>query len=432
MTEVSARKYLWGNAKTNLVRQGVSTLTNLVLIPFVIRHIGLDKYSYVALTSFFISFSSFFDLGLSKSLVYLLNEPKVDIDKRNGYITAQAVIVGVLCILVLSVGIVVCIKGIPMLGESLPATDPYYKVVLLSGFIVLILTFLDQFLCAVLESYFLLPHVNYGLTVKIVTLNVLYMVNLFTFNSLSFYVMSSVFAMGTAVTYYTYIIRKHVRWHLCKPSREMLKNLGKHSFHFFRFSILNSLYSVLPRLSVMYISTDLSYVGILDVIEKLSLSIINLCSSILRPLFSLSRQTPHKIARQLTKVMMLNGAIGLAFVAVIIGANSFIVNYFFSHTDFDVSFIGLVLILYSLGSFFLLMGQPLSFYLQGEGKAKRLSMLFGINIFLFLLLYIGMKEWFQINALINLSVCYLIVSAVYLYNLYGLARTTRRFRLLAY
>lgn len=430
--EVSARKYLWGNAKTNIVRQGVSTFANLVLLPFVIHHIGLDKYSYVALTSFFVSFSGFFDLGLSKALVYLLNEPGVDIDRRNGYITAQAVVVGVLCLLILSVGIGACINGIPMLGESLLAADPYYRVVLLSGLIVLVLTVLDQFQCAVLESCFLLPHVNYGLTVKIVALNLLYVVNLLTFNDLSFYVISSVLAVGAAVAYNAYIVRKHVRWYLCKPSGEMLKSLGRHSFHFFRFSMLNSLYSVLPRLSVMYVGSDLSYIGILDVMEKLSLSVINLCSSILRPLFSLSRQVPHKIARQLTKVMMLNGCIGLVFVAVVIGADGFIVRYFFSAANPDVSFIGRVLVLYSLGSFFLLMGQPLSLYLQGEGKAGRLSRLFGVNIVLFLLLYVGMKEWLRMNALVGLSVCYLIVSAVYLYNLYGLARTTRRSRLLAY
>ena len=58
MTGISARKYMLGNARTNLVRVGVSTLATLVITPFIIRHIGLEKYSYVALTSFFISFSS--------------------------------------------------------------------------------------------------------------------------------------------------------------------------------------------------------------------------------------------------------------------------------------------------------------------------------------------------------------------------------------
>lgn len=430
MTEVSVRKYLLGNAKTNLIRLGVSTVANLVLTPFIIRHIGLEKYSYVALTSFFVSFSSFFDLGLSKSLVYLLNDPEVDNDKRNGYLSAQAIIVGVLCLLILFIGLGAYLKGIPVLGESLPATDPYYGVVLASGVIVLLLTVFDQFQCAVLESCFLLPHVNHGLTVKIVILNLLYVVNLFTFNDLSFYVVASVLAMGGAAFYYASIIWKHVRWHWYKPSKEVLKTLGKHSFHFFRFSMLNSLYSALPRLSVMYISTDLSYIGILDVVEKLSLSVINLCSSILRPLYSLSRKAPEKIARQLTKVVMLNGGVGLAFVAVVIGANGLIVNYFFGHTD--IPFIGKVLVLYSLGSFFLLLGQPFSFYLQGEGKANRLSMLFGVNIVLYLLLYVGMREWLQMNVLMNLSVCYLMVSVVYLYNLYRLARTTRRSRLLAY
>ena len=421
-----------GNARTNLVRVGVSTLATLVITPFIIRHIGLDKYSYVAMTSFFISFSSFFDLGLSKSLVYLLNDPTVDENRRNEYLTAQSVIVGGMLLLIFGIGLYALITGTSVLGKSLPSTDEYFVAVTLSSFLVLMLTVFDQFQCSILESYFLLHHVNQGLTLKIMTLNVLYLLNLFTWNSLYLYVFSSVLAVWVATIYYAFMLHRYVHWQFCRPSRESMKTLVTQSFHFFRFSMLNSLYSALPRLSVLYLSSDLSYIGILDVIEKLSMSVINLCSSILRPLYSLSRQAPHKIARQLTKVMGLNGAIGLLFVGVVVVFNGFLTDYFFSRSDMDASFVGRMLILYSIGSFFLLMGQPLSFYLQGEGKTNHLSMLFGINILLFLLLYVGMKEWLQMNALQNLSVCYLMVSAVYLANLYRLARTTRHSRLLAY
>ena len=421
-----------GNARTNLVRVGVSTLATLVITPFIIRHIGLDKYSYVAMTSFFISFSSFFDLGLSKSLVYLLNDPTVDENRRNEYLTAQSVIVGGMVFLIFGIGLYALITGTSVLGKSLPSTDEYFVAVTLSSFLVLMLTVFDQFQCSILESYFLLHHVNQGLTLKIMTLNVLYLLNLFTWNSLYLYVFSSVLAVWVATIYYAFMLHRYVHWQFCRPSRESMKTLVTQSFHFFRFSMLNSLYSALPRLSVLYLSSDLSYIGILDVIEKLSMSVINLCSSILRPLYSLSRQAPHKIARQLTKVMGLNGAIGLLFVGVVVVFNGFLTDYFFSRSDMDASFVGRMLILYSIGSFFLLMGQPLSFYLQGEGKTNHLSMLFGINILLFLLLYVGMKEWLQMNALQNLSVCYLMVSAVYLANLYRLARTTRHSRLLAY
>lgn len=430
MMEVSARKYMLGNARTNLVRVGVSTLTTLVLMPFIIRNIGIDKYSYVALTSFFISFSSFFDLGLSKSLVYLLNGSEVDESHKNQFLTAQSIIIGGLVLLIFCIGMLALLTDTSVLGKSLLPTDSYFRIVTLACFLVLMLTVFDQFQCSILESFFLLHHVNHGMTIKIMTLNVLFLLNLFVWNNVSFYVFSPVFAVCAATGYYAYILHKHVRWHFCKPSRGAVNILIKQSFHFFRFSILNSLYSALPRLSVMYISADLSYIGILDVIEKLSMSVINLCSSILRPLFSLSRQVPHKIARQLTKVMLLNGGIGILFVGFIVVFNRFITGYFFTKDNVDSSFIGKILILYSIGSFFLLMGQPLSFYLQGEGKANRLSVIFMYNIFLFLVLYLCMKEGFQVNSLLNLSICYLLISAVYFIHLLRLARTTRHTRLL--
>lgn len=432
MTGVSAKKYMLSNAWTNLIRVGVSTLATLVLTPFIIRSIGIDNYSYVALTSFFISFSSFFDLGLSKSLVYLLNEPHIDESQKNQYLTAQSILVGGLVFILSCIGLFAILTGTSVLGKSLTSADPYFLVVTLACFLVLVLTVFDQFLCSILESYFLLHHVNHGMTIKIMMLNLLYLLNLFVWNDVSLYVFSSVLALLIATGYYAYILHKHVQWRFVRPSLESMKVLFRQSFHFFRFSMLNSLYSALPRLSVMYISADLSYIGILDVIEKLSLSVINLCSSILRPLFSLSRQAPQKIARQLPRIMWLNGGIGLLFVGVIIVFNRFITDYFFSKSDVDTGFVGKILTVYAFGSFFLLMGQPFSFYLQGEGKANRLSLLFGINIFLFLLLYIGMKEGLQMNSLLNLSVCYLSISVIYFFNLYRLARTVRHSRLLAY
>ena len=418
------------NAKTNLIRLGVNTLATLVLTPFIIRSIGLDKYSYVALTSFFISFSSFFDLGLSKSLVYLLNDSETDVKQKSQFLNAQCIIIGGIILVIFGVGLFALLTGTSVLGKSLPASDPYFVVVTLASFLVLMLTVFDQFLCSVLESFFLLHHVNQGMTLKILVLNALYLLNLFLWNSLAFYVWASVLAIGLATLYYLYILKKHVHWEFCWPSRPSVKILAKHSFHFFRFSMLNSLYSALPRLSVMYISSDLSYIGILDVVEKISMSVINLCSSILRPLFSLSRRDPVRIARHLPKVMCLNGGVGLLFVCFMLVFNGFVTDYFFSRTTMDVSFISQILILYAFGSFFLLLGQPLSFYLQGEGRTNRMSMFFGVNIVLFLLLYAGMKEGFQMNALLNLSVCYLSVSAIYFVNLFVLARTTRRSRLL--
>ena len=429
MNNVSARKYLISNAKTNFMRVGVSSLATMVLTPFIIRNIGLDQYSYVALTSFFVSFSGFFDLGLSKSLVYLLNTPSVGFEQRNEYLTAQGIIVLSICGLVLGTGLLAKSTGLSILGESLPITNPHYGMVMVSSFLVLVFTIFDQYQCAVLESFFLLQHVNYGVTIKVMTLNVLYVLNLFTWNSVSFYVFSSVISILFSVIYHAYIIHIHVYWKIKRPSKKTLHELCVQTFHFFRFSLLTSLYSSLPRLFMIYVGKDLSYIGVLDVVEKLSLSVINFCSSILRPLFSLTRNAPNKIARQLGKVMIANGGIGFLFIIVVVMFKSTITNYFFSHTTMDTAFIGQILILYSIGSCFLLMSQPLSFYLQGEGKVRQLSAAFLLNIVLFCMFYIVMKQGFHADTLLSLAVCNLVVSGINMISLIVLAQKSRLFQL---
>lgn len=429
MTEVSARKYLISNAKTNFIRVGVSALANLVLTPFIIRSIGLDKYSYVALTSFFISFSSLFDLGLSKSLVYLLNERSVDFYRKNQYLTGQGIMVLIICSLIMGGGVVALVAGFPVLGQSLLETDSYYTIVVMASFLVLILTVFDQYLCSILESFFLLHHVNHGLTLKIMMLNILYVINLFTWNSLSFYVFSSVIAIAVATAYYMYMIHRFVRWEISIPSWEVVKTLVKQGFHFFRFSVLNSIYSVLPRLTVIYMGPNLASIGIVDVVEKLSMSVINLCASLFRPLFSLSCHSPHKVAKKLFTVMLLNGGVGLLFVGVMVVFNDTITDYFFQKASVDLVFVGQILMVNAVASCFLLMSQPLSFYLQGEGKTNRLSMVFLANIVLFVLLYLSMAEVFRLNILMSLALCNVFISAFFWGTLFYLSKKTSIIRL---
>ena len=62
MADISAKKYLMTNAKSTIFRIGVSTLSTFIIIPFIINDIGITNYSYVSITSFFVSFAGFFDI----------------------------------------------------------------------------------------------------------------------------------------------------------------------------------------------------------------------------------------------------------------------------------------------------------------------------------------------------------------------------------
>ena len=98
----------------------------------------------------------------------------------------------------------------------------------------------------------------------------------------------------------------------------------------------------------------------LDVVEKLSMSVINLCASLFRPLFSLSCHSPHKVAKKLFTVMLLNGGVGLLFVGVMVVFNDTITDYFFQKASVDLVFVGQILMVNAVASCFLLITYALS------------------------------------------------------------------------
>ena len=174
---------------------------------------------------------------------------------------------------------------------------------------------------------------------------------------------------------------------------------------------------------------NLASIGILDVVEKLSMSVINMCASLFRPLFSLSCHSPQKVARKLFTVMLLNGGAGLLFVGVMVVFNGTITDYFFQKASVDLGFVGRILMVNAAASCFLLMSQPLSFYLQGEGKTNRLSMVFLANIILFVLLYLSMAEVLHWNILMSLALCNVFISAFFWGILFYLSKKTSFIRL---
>ena len=185
---------------------------------------------------------------------------------------------------------------------------------------------------------------------------------------------------------------------------------------------MSSIYSALPRIAIIYLTPHVSYIGILDVINKITMSVINLFASVLQPLFSLSRKSPEKIKRKLTKVLTANICVGICFIAGIVLFKEPIASYFFNDKSVDVYFAGNLLVLYSFASMLFLCSQPFSFYLMGIGNNHIVSRALSINVLSFFILYFIVSSIFSINILLTLALINITVSLLYFGNLYYNAR----------
>lgn len=408
---ISARKYLKNNAKASFVRVGISSIATLVILPFIIRSIGMEKYSYISITSFLVSFSYVFDFGFSRSLVYLVNEKELEDKCRNQYISTIKIVNLTIMTILFLIGLLALSCQWNILGDSIPSTDKYYLPVSVCALVVMLLSIYNMYQTALLEGFFLLDYSAYGVTIKILVLNGLYLINLLTLNDLYLYIAIPAIANITATAYYEAIIKKQIMWYYIRPTRQIAQIVIKQAYSFTKTGILGSINSALPRLVIIYLTPNLSYIGVLDIITKITASIINLFSTISRPFMTLSRINPQKVRKHFKAVLAVYLSLGMTFWIGLFLFRHMLVDYFFQNTN-GVSGIDVLLMIYAAASLFFLMGQPFNLYLQGIGKNESLAKIMIGNILLFVVSYFIM-DLFEINLLINLAIANVLIAVYY-------------------
>lgn len=411
MKGTGTRRYLIKNSVSAIFRVGISSLSTLIITPFIIKNIGLSLFGYLSITSFFISYAGIFDLGTSRALVYLTNGDNISSKQKNEYISAFCLInIFIVAIVVLSGSICLFLR-LPILGKSVPPDSPYYTIIMLVSILVLALSIFNTLQDGILEAHFKLDNVNYGTMLKIFTLNGLFLINLITYNNIRFYIISSLTAVVVTTIYYSIVISKTIQFRYTPVWGGYVKKIFSISVKFAGVGIFSSINSAMPRIAVTYLSNGLVNIAILDVITKLSMSIVRLGDSFARPFFALTRRNPEGIERQRKKILSVYSIGGIAFVVSVIIFRNQITDFFFHDPDIG-GLLNYLLVIYVIAAVVYLLGQPMSMYMMGKGKINTVSKIFGYNTLLFVIIF-SICDTFIENVLINLSVVNILMSVFY-------------------
>ena len=242
-------------------------------------------------------------------------------------------------------------------------------------------------------------------------MNALYFVNLLTVNNLVAYVSTPVLATFISTSYNWIIIKKKIQWTFSRPSHEVIKIVLRQAFSFTKSGILSSVNNILPRVVIVYLTNNLSFIGVLDIITKITSSLINLFSSISRPFLALSRNNPQKIRSHFKKILVTYSSIGFSFWVGIFIFRQLLVDYFFNNVE-SINNIDYLLVIYATASLLCLLAQPFSLYIQGIGKNETLVKIIAGNIILFIILY-SIMDSKDINLLMNLAITNVLVALNY-------------------
>ncbi|MEY8607181.1 hypothetical protein AALI25_12030 [Muribaculum intestinale] len=412
MEYISSKKYLIKNSVSTFLRVGISSISTIIITPFIIQKIGLNLFGYLSLTSFFISYAGIFDIGISKALVYILSGEEITSEKKSSYISAFFYINLLIIICILLAGGLAIFLKLPILGESVAPQNSLYLLITIVSILILVLSIYNMYQCAILEANLKLDKVNQGTMLKIIILNTLYVLNAFSHNNIKLYILSALISVIATTAYYSYNIKKNVDYiTIGLPSLQKIKDIFNVSIKFAGVGIFSSINSALPRIAVTYVSGDLANIAILDVVTTLSMSIVNLGGSLAKPFFALTRRNPKQIKNKLGKILLFFILTGSIFLSVVFVLKDYITTYFF-HDQHHTTFLSIILIVYVSAAVIYLIGQPMSMYLMGTGKVKYLIKSLALNTLLFFILF-AIIDKYSSNVLISLAVSNILMAIAY-------------------
>jgi O-antigen/teichoic acid export membrane protein len=149
--------YLRRVAIASLVNSVVSASSTAVLLPYLIRSVGLETYGVWAMLVIFVGIAAVLDFGIWKSLVYLLPQKGRSAGELAGSAIALCSLGGLAFSLVL-VGLLAA--GVPVFGYQIAARGDLAWWLAITGCLVLILSLFTNLARGVLEAQFRAEWVN--------------------------------------------------------------------------------------------------------------------------------------------------------------------------------------------------------------------------------------------------------------------------------
>ena len=122
--------------------------------------------------------------------------------------------------------------------------------------------------------------------------------------------------------------------------------------------------------------------------------------------------------KKMPLILLIYACVGLAFLTTVFLFRGYITSYFFSSSVFTFSFIQTILIIYITGYAIQLLSQPLSQYLMGIGKYKHVAKSLLTNTIVFIIVFLTLRSYLEINILVTLGIINLLISITYTASLY--------------
>jgi len=322
--------YLKKNFFTSIAKIITVSLVTLVLLPLIIKKIGLELYGIVSLTLLFSGVSSVIDLGLSKAIIFLTGEKK---NSENRVVSSALIITLILITIGLILLVILQLLYVDLLGSELNIEPKLKTLILNSGFLLLSLMLLNNLCKAILEANYLMHIVNIIYTAYTPTLYLsIFLLGIFT-NNVIYYILTPLILTFLMLMVNILFIKLKTKVSICKVNFEDVKYVFKNSLGFLNLGLINSI--VIPTIQYVFVLfvADVSLYAIFDLSFKIAILANSFIVSLAMPLFAVfSKEIKLKTTKMIDialKVFYLSTSI---YLIILIGFY-FLGHYIFSYLE---------------------------------------------------------------------------------------------------
>lgn len=272
--------------KNFLVSSGKTVSTSLVtllLLPLVIKKLGIDVYGIISIALMFSGISSLVDLGLSKAIILLCGKDK----SQENTVVSSALCINLLIVGILtSVFILLQLCGVDLLGTDLNIETSNKTFVLNIGFMLLALMLLNNWCRAILEANYKMHVVNLTLGFYTPLLYAsIYILSFFT-DALPLFIITPLVLTLLMFLFNLFYIRRCTNVKVIKPTKKDIKFVFKKSIAFLNIGIVNSMVMPLMRYLFVLLVADVGLYAIFDLSFKIAMLANSFIISLASPMFA--------------------------------------------------------------------------------------------------------------------------------------------------
>ncbi len=312
------RNYLRICYLTGIINIAGSAIITAVFLPLFIKQAGMEIYGQWALLFFFTGFAGLFDLGLSKSLVYLIPKEKTQ-NNINKLFTAGLLINTCLIIFVMLAGFILLSLDLNIWGTSNAFSKDIAHLLFFNAIVILALSLATQFCRSLLEASNKVYIINIGfLLLTILNYVPAYIVSMYSINikTLSYCLVGST---GVILLFHVASLIWFAKFRIILPSNIIFLSIIKASSRFISIGLLIITLIPISRYSLLYISDNTNTYAQFDIALKIALMATSLLAVFTTPLLSIfsryGRDNIHKINNLIRKTTLITA---LAYIGGIL------------------------------------------------------------------------------------------------------------------